>query len=149
MSARYGPVLALLTLLFFLRVLGQPLVAFLSVSWLPAMEQWHSGLLPYPLLLAIQLFMLVVMIKIAMDISRGTGFFGRQRPGWSHFLVSFSAIYAGAMVFRYVLTMISQPEMRWLGGTIPILFHFVLAGFIFVWGDFHAQEKTFARVADA
>jgi hypothetical protein len=45
--------------------------------------------------------------------------------------------------------MISQPKMRWLGGTIPILFHFVLAGFIFAWGDFHSQEATFARVADA
>ena len=149
MSARHGPILALLTLLFFLRVLGQALVAFLSVSRLPAMEQWHSGLLPYPILLTIQLVMLVVMVKIVMDISRGAGFFAKQRPGWSRFLVSFSAIYVGAMVLRYVLSMISQPEMRWLGGTIPILFHFVLAGFLFTWGRFHSQRATFARVVNA
>jgi hypothetical protein len=148
-SARHGPILALLTLLFFLRVLGQALVAFLSVSQLPAMEQWHSGLLPYPILLTIQLVMLVVMVKIVMDISRGAGFFAKQRPGWSRFLVSFSAIYAGAMVLRYVVTMISQPEMRWLGGTIPIFFHFVLAGFLLTWGCFHSQRATFARVVNA
>ena len=141
MSVRHGPLLALLTLLFFLRVLGQALVAFLSLSWLPAMEHWHSGLLPYPILLAIQFVMLVVMVKISMDISRGAGFFGRPRPAWSRFLVSFSAIYAGAMVLRYVLTMLSQPDMRWLGGTIPIWFHFVLAGFIFIWGDFQLRKR--------
>ena len=33
------------------------------------------------------------------------------------------------MALRYVLTMIFQPEMRWLGDTIPIFFHFVLAAF--------------------
>jgi hypothetical protein len=149
MSTRHAPILALLTLLFFLRVLGQALVAFLPVSWLPAMEQWHSGLLPYPILLTIQLVMLLAMIKIVMDISRGAGFFGRQRPAWSRFLVSFSAIYAGVMVLRYISVMALDPEQRWLGGTIPIFFHFVLAGFLFTWGRFHSQRATFARVASA
>jgi hypothetical protein len=58
----------------------------------------------------------------------------RAAPGWSRFLVSFSAIYAGAMVLRYVLTMALHPDQRWLGGTIPIFFHFVLAGFFLRWG---------------
>lgn len=42
------------------------------------------------------------------------------------------------MLLRYVLTMTFHPEMRWLGGTIPIFFHFVLAGFIFVLGRYHS-----------
>jgi hypothetical protein len=146
---RHGPLLAFLTLLFFGRVLGQALVAFLSVRWLPAMHEWYSGLIPYPSLFAIQLAMLVFMIKISRDISYGAGFFARQRPGWSRYLVSFSAIYAGAMMLRYVLTMIFHPEMRWLGGTIPIFFHFVLAAFLFTWGRFQSHSPTFARVSDA
>ena len=149
MSFRHGPILALLTLLFFFRVLGQWLVAFLDVSWLPAMEQWYSGLIPYPILLAIQLVMLVFMVKTSIDISRGGGFFARRRPRWSRFLVNFSVVYAAAMVLRYVLTMIFRPEMRWLGGTIPIFFHYVLAAFIFTWGRFHSPGTTFARVEDA
>jgi len=42
------------------------------------------------------------------------------------------------MMLRYVFTMIFRPEMRWLGGAIPIFFHFVLAGFIFALGRYHA-----------
>ena len=137
-----GPILALLTFLFALRVLGQALVAFLSVGWLPSMEQWFSGLIPYPALLLIQFVMLVFMVKISTDIWRGAGFFARPRPRGSRFLINVSAVYAGAMALRYVLTMILRPEMRWFGATIPIVFHFVLAGFIYVLGRYHASAAT-------
>jgi hypothetical protein len=143
------PVLALLTLLFLLRVLGQALVAGFGVTWLPAMEHWHSGLIPYPMLLSIQLLMLIIMVKIIWDVWLGTGFFALVRPSWSRFLICFSAIYAGAMALRYALTMTFYPEMRWLGGTIPIFFHFVLAGFIYVVGRFHSQTGRFARPESA
>jgi hypothetical protein len=66
----HGPVLTILTALFFLRVLGQALVAYTSVNWLPAMEHWASGLIPYPILLTIQIAMLIVMVKISKDIWR-------------------------------------------------------------------------------
>jgi hypothetical protein len=144
-----GPVLALLTFLFLLRVLGQALVAWFGVTWLPAMEHWHSGLMPYPTLLTLQLLMLIVMVKITRDIWRGTGFFALVRPSWSRFLICFSAIYAGVMALRYALTMTFYPEMRWFGGTIPISFHFVLAGFIYVVGRFHSRGGTFASPESA
>jgi len=133
----HGPLLALLTLLFALRVLGQALVAFFGITWLPAMEQWFSGLIPYPTLLVIQLLMLILMVKITGEIWRGKGTFAIPRPHWSQFLMKFSAVYAGAMVVRYALTMILHPEMRWFGSVIPITFHFVLAGFIFVMGHYY------------
>ena len=135
----HGPVLALLTLLFALRVLGQALVAFVGVAWLLVMEQWFSGLIPYPTLLMIQLLMLILMVKITGEIWRGVGTFAIRRSHWSQFLIRFSAVYAGAMVLRYVLTMILHPEKRWLGDVIPIIFHFVLAGFIFVLGRYHQR----------
>jgi len=140
----HGPVLVFLTLLFFLRVLGQALVVFFSVGWLPATEQWFSGLIPYPTLLGIQLIMLLGMVKIAADVWRGRGLFARPQPSWSRFLIACGVIYAGSMVLRYVLTMTYRPEMRWLGGTIPIIFHFVLAGFFYAWGKFHSQRAIFA-----
>jgi len=137
----YGPILSLLTLLFALRVLGQALVAFFGVTWLPVMEQWFSGLIPYPALLIIQLLMLRLMIKVAAEIWRGKGFYAEARPHWSQFLRRFSAVYAAIMVLRYILTMILQPEMRWFGGAIPITFHFVLAAFIFVLGCYHRAAR--------
>jgi len=145
MPNRHGPILALLTALFFLRVLGQALVAYASVGWLPAMQHWASGLIPYPALLAIQIVMLVVMIKISTDIWRSKGFFATPQLSSARLLIGFSAIYSGSMVLRYVLTMIFQPEMRWLGSAIPIFFHFVLAAFIYTLGRFQSHEAIFAR----
>jgi hypothetical protein len=135
----HGSILVLLTLLFSFRVAGQVLVAFFGVACLPAMEHWYSGLIPYPILLVIQIVMLLIMAKISSDVCRDSGFFATLRPSWSHYLVGFSTVYAAAMALRYVLTMIFRPELRWYGGTIPIVFHFVLAGFIFVLGRFHAK----------
>ncbi|MGH7851917.1 MAG: hypothetical protein ACREP3_00635 [Candidatus Binatia bacterium] len=142
---KHGRVLLLLTLLFSLRVLGQALVEFFSVDWLPSTEAWASGLLPYSILLAIQLVMLIGMVKIVSDVWREGGFFAMASASWSRFLIGFSAVYAGSMAARYILTMIFQPEMRWLGGTIPIFFHFVLASFLYTWGKFLAHEAIFAR----
>jgi hypothetical protein len=141
----HATILALLTVLFSLRVLGQALVVFFSVDWLPSNEQWASGLIPYPSLLAIQVIMLAVMGKIVLDVWRETGFFATARPSWSRFVIRFSAIYAAGMVLRYVLTMTLRPEMRWLGGTLPIFFHFVLAGFLYTWGKFLVCDAIFAR----
>jgi hypothetical protein len=137
----HGPLLALLTLLIALRVLGQSLVAFFGVTWLPAMPQWFSGLIPYPTLLIIQLFMLVLMVKIAREVWRGGGFYGQRRPHWSPFLIKFSAVYGAAMILRYALTMALHPDLRWFGHVIPIVFHFVLAGFIFVNGHYHQRPS--------
>jgi hypothetical protein len=133
----HGPLLAFITVLFAGRVLGQALVACVGVPWLPPMEQWFSGVIPYPLLLIIQLLMLMLMIKITAAIWRGKGAFADVRPHWSGILMKFSAVYASLMVVRYILTMILHPEMRWFGDIIPIIFHFVLAGFIFVLGRYH------------
>jgi hypothetical protein len=140
----HGRALAILTLLFALRVLGQALVVFFSVGWLPPTEHWFSGLIRYPILLGIQLVMLVVMVKIASDIWRARGFFAKPRPGCSRFLVAFSILYAVSMVLRYALTMAYRPEMRWFGDTIPIFFHFVLASFVYTWGKFHSDRDILA-----
>lgn len=131
-----------LTGLFFLRVLGQALVAYLGVGFLPPMEHGYSGLVPYRILLPIQIIILLVMVKICTDAARRRGLFAKPRTPLSRVLVGFSMLYAGAMAARYVLTMIFRPEMRWLGDAIPIFFRFVLAGFIFVLG------RVFATAAE-
>ncbi len=91
----HGPLLALMTFLFACRVLGQALVAFVGVSWLPAMKQWFSGVIPYSSLLIIQLLMLMLMVKITGEVWRGTGTFAVVRPHWAEFLMKFAGAYAG------------------------------------------------------
>ena len=45
-----------------------------------------------------------------------------------------SYLYSGAMVVRYVIRMARRPDQRWLGGTIPIIFHSVVAAFQWTFG---------------
>ena len=137
----YGLIMSALTLLFFLRVAGQALVAFFHISFLPAMQEWYSGLIPYPVLLPIQCAILTFMAKVSFDLVKGSGFFVTARLKLGRFLIAFSCVYFAAMVFRYGLTMLLHPERRWLGGSIPIFFHFVLAGYLFVWGRFNTRTE--------
>jgi len=136
MRRNYATILALLAFAFFLRVLGQALVAWWDVEFLPPMTQWYSGLLPYPVLLPIQVVILLVQGKVSVDLWRGRGLFSLQRPRLGTVLRRFSYVYVAVMVFRYILTMSLHPDRRWFGGTIPIVFHCVLAAYLYVWGRF-------------
>jgi hypothetical protein len=42
-------------------VAGQAMVAFFDVQWLPPMERWYSGLVPYEILLPAQIAIIVLM----------------------------------------------------------------------------------------
>jgi len=50
-------------------------VVFLDVGFLPALEAWYSGLMPYEYLLPAQLLIIVLMGKICVDFTRERGFF--------------------------------------------------------------------------
>ena len=139
-TTRYAFILGAFTGLFTLRVAGQVLVAFLGVGLLPPMEQWYSGLMPYPILLPIQMAMIVVMVIIVRDVARGSGTFSVPRRRAGPVLVWLGYLYASSMVVRYVVTMTLHPERRWFGHTIPIWFHIVLAAFLYTLGRYHADH---------
>jgi hypothetical protein len=137
----YGPYLWILTVLLVGRVVGQLIVARWAPRWLPPMEQWQSGLLPYPVLVAGQAIVLTLMIWISMDFSRGAGFWVRPMPGLGLAALWWSYLYFSAMVVRYIVRMIRRPDQRWLGGTIPIIFHSLVAAFQWLFGTYHASWR--------
>ncbi len=137
---RQAALLSLLAFFFFLRVVGQALVAFRDVTFLPPMPEWYSGLLPYPVLLPIQVAILAVQAVISRDLWTGHGLFAVRRPPAGRLLRGLSVVYFAAMALRYVITMALRPERRWLGGVIPIVFHWVLAGYLFVLGRYHLRR---------
>lgn len=142
---RYASWLWVLLALFCLRVIGQMLVAVFDVSFLPPMEEWYSGLIPYRWLLPTQFLIILVFGKVCIDFTRGEGFFvvARRRVGTS--LLAFGWVYFGVMVLRYVIRMSLYPDERWLGGTIPIFFHWVLAGFVLLVGHYHGTRCNTAE----
>lgn len=126
MSALLWTLLAL----FVLRVAGQAMVAFFDVTWLPPMERWYSGLVPYGLLLPAQLAIIVVMAKISADFTRGRGFFVRPRRFFASYWLWFGWIYLAGMGLRFAIK----------GPSIPVVFHWVLAAFIIAVGLWHRRR---------
>ena len=129
--------LALFTALFSVRVVGQIAVAVARPRWLPPMEQWN--LVPYRILLPIQVALLALMSVVVLDVARGSGAFAGQNETVGDVLVAFSYAYWAAMAGRYALRMTRRPAERWFGGAIPIVFHCVLAAFLFVYGSYLAS----------
>ncbi len=152
-----GAIFAVMTALsglFLLRVIGQVLVTYGGVSWLPEKAHWQSGLLPYPVLLASQVVILTVMAGIARDTWRGFGRFIAPRPGLSHYLRIASVVYFAAMVVRYVVTMALHPDWFPFEHSIPTFFHCLLASYLFLYSALLAggvgssdSRSSFASVA--
>jgi hypothetical protein len=118
-----GAYLALFGGLFAARVVGQIGVIAWRPAWLPQSAAWNF--LPYPLLLPTQLVLLALIGALVS---------GRAEVGPTRSLVVAAVAYGAAMGVRYVVRMARRPEERWFGGAIPIVFHCVLAAFVFVLG---------------
>jgi putative CocE/NonD family hydrolase len=143
-------VLWVLLALFVVRVLGQLIVVIAAPPFLPPMEEWLSGSIPYPYLLASQILIILLMIKMYRDVQRTKNFWGTPKRGLGKALVSFGMIYLTVMIIRYTIRMSLYPLGRWTGGSIPIIFHLVLASFVLTLGVFHLRNTTrpqFSRLA--
>lgn len=131
----YAAVMAVLLGLFILRVLGQVIVVIWHPRWLPAMREWYSGLLSYPVLLPIQIVFIAVMARMTLDVAAGGAGWAVPRPGLGRVLMVLSWIYAGGMVVRFVVWLRRPPERR--RAWIPIIFHLVLAAFLYTFARWH------------
>ena len=136
-ARRLAPILWVILFIFILRVTGQMLVALGWQGFLPSMEQWHSGIIPYPWLVLSQIIIIILYGKVCLDFSRGKGFFVTPRRGLGKGLLILGSIYFGIMIIRYIIRMVFHPEARWFGGTIPIFLHLVLSTFLLIVGNFH------------
>ncbi|HEY0159042.1 MAG TPA: hypothetical protein VGF28_17280 [Thermoanaerobaculia bacterium] len=114
------PLLTILLALFIARVLGQLVVVLFHPAWLPPMEAWYSGLLPYPLLLPAQLAIVVLMVAMIRQVRRGAPPSRRLANG----IFVFAALYAAGMLVRLLILQ---------KGHIPVVFHWVLAAFLFTY----------------
>ncbi len=141
-SRKYSTALAVLLVLFVFRVVGQLLVIVDAAPFLPPWSEWQSGLLPYPVLLLFQITIVVLFAKIVSDFRSATGYFVERHAWLGRPLMSFGCIYFASMIARYGIYMTICPEARWLHGTIPIFFHFVLASFLITISRFHLDRLS-------
>jgi putative CocE/NonD family hydrolase len=130
----------ILTGLFCLRVVGQALVEFLDIGFLPASEEWSSGLIPYPPLLASQILIIALEAKVCLDFTRQSGWSYAQHGRIGVWLLRIGDIYLAVMIIRYIVRMALYPHERWTGSSIPIFFHWVLAASMLIVGYHHSRE---------
>ena len=129
--------------LFAARVIGQFEALVAAPSWLPGMDAWYSGLLPYYLLLPVQIALLMVMAVVAWNRRVRTGRFALARPGLARVLRIFAVAYFVAMAVRLGFNLHAHGAEFWREGAIPVAFHWVLALFLLVSARRSLEVRTF------
>jgi hypothetical protein len=117
---------------FLVRVLGQFEVLLHAPPWLPPFEAWSSGLIPYSMLLPIQVLLIAWMAVIASDRSRGDGLFRVRDPHKRTVLRGLAAVYAASMMVRLLVTLALPPHTLLDRGLIPVVAHWALAVFMYL-----------------
>ena len=105
-------------------------------DWLPDMDAWYSGLLPYYLLLPAQIALLMVMAVVAWNRRVRTGRFrARESAHGAGALRIFAVLYfLGDGACGSASTSSDNGADFWREGAIPVAFHWVLALFMLVSG---------------
>jgi hypothetical protein len=118
--------------LFVVRVIGQIEVVLLSPSWMPPFRAWESGLIPYSLLLPIQIILTAWMAIVAADQWRGSGHFWVTHRSTRRRLKIIAGIYFTVMLLRLVITVAIPPHTLLERGLIPVIAHWDLAAFMYL-----------------
>ena len=133
-SQNYAKWLWLCAGLFAIRVIAQAISLVFSSEFLPNIESWHSGVLPYPPLLTTQLLILFWLVRTARKISLNS-LRPRQRIGI--IAIIFASLYFIIILLRLILGLTILSEHRWFASYLPAFFHLALAGYLFLYGHFH------------
>ena len=138
-NRRYAIALAGLLLLFFFRVVAQFGQWIHPVDFLPPFDDWQSGILPYPVLLAGQVLITMVLLRIVAGHLTGRHI-ARRKLGIG--LLVGGGVYFAVMCFRLLASMTFAAADSWLGATIPAFFHVVLACFALIHGYFNLRHAS-------
>jgi hypothetical protein len=144
-SRDYALWLWLLLALFVVRVVAQPLALLTSAPFLPPFEAWHSGVLPYPALVAAQLLIIAWLARTAWRMTRAA-VAPSYRVGVT--LLTLGGIYFGVMLMRLILGLTILTSSRWFSSILPTVFHLVLASYLLVYGRFHFRHASRAEAPE-
>lgn len=127
----HARLLIALTALFAIRVAAQLLQAVYPVSWLPAFDRWQGSGAPYPLLLAVQIGILLIMVWGVRAVRRQR--LASTRARIVGYLLC-GGVYFAVMAFRLVAGQTFLAHIDWFAIWLPSVFHLVLAAYILVLG---------------
>jgi hypothetical protein len=110
--------------LFLFRVMAQLAQALWPTRALPGFEAWHSGTLPYPVLVLSQLGILALLAWLVRRFWRG-GPLGGARLRTALWL--FGSLYLAGSVLRFVGGFTFAAQNAFMAAHLPAFFHIVLA----------------------
>lgn len=122
--------ISLCLVVFAIRVIGQIEALLLAPFWLPPFRAWESGLVPYSLLLPVQIFLIAWMSVITVDQWRGSGLFWVTQNTTRRRLQITATLYFVVMLMRLLITAMMPPHTLLERGLMPILAHWDLAAFL-------------------
>lgn len=126
----YRALLGVLTALFGLRIVAQAIAPAIGPDILPSFAQWHSAMMPYPVLLAVQLAILVAMAAVTLSVP-----FKTPRPRLGSALIAAGWVYLVVMAARLIVGVLDLTNLSWFDSAVPTAFHFMLAAFVLVAGS--------------
>ncbi|QPJ62875.1 MAG: hypothetical protein G3M70_13715 [Candidatus Nitronauta litoralis] len=128
--------------LFCFRVSAQLLQNFYPVSFLPPFDDWHSGALPYGILVGFQIVIIVLCLLAIQDVSNPIPKPDREK---GKYLLTIGCFYFVIMVVRLAGGYTFASSIHWFNVRIPTIFHLVLASFILLYGHFHLYNSKIAK----
>ena len=134
---KYVAWLAGLLLLFGFRVVAQLVQKFYSLGFLPPFDAWQSGVLPYPILVAFQVIIILICTNFVVRFARGKA---TRNPIVGVIYMVLGSMYFSVMLFRLVVGLTFASEHSWFSVRIPTGFHLVLASFLLSFGRFYHKE---------
>ena len=134
---RCAPWLAALLALFCLRVAAQLLQAAFDLPFLPPFEAWHSGVLPYSVLLVVQLALIAAMLWLLRRVRRDAISISRA---WALALLAVGWTYFFFMAFRLIGGLTFLQGVPWFTAWLPSVFHLVLASYVVIAGRYFLRR---------
>ena len=131
---KYSSCLGILLLIFCVHV-GAQFIQFINpVSFLPPLEEWNSGNLPYEVMAVSQIIIIFVLFGFVLRMASG-----RETPvrksGQVYLIFGFA--YLVLMIFKITEGITDGSSQSWFIAKIPSLFHLVLASFLILVGHYH------------
>jgi len=125
--------------LFTFRVVIQLQVMAGPIEHFPKFDDWHSAIMPYPLLYSCQ----------AMILAAGGVYIWRlfttsviQNPKLGNILYVLGWIYWLVMFIRLMLGLTLLVDIHWFSQTLPALFHLLLANILLLVGQYHRRARV-------
>ena len=124
--------------MFTFRVISQFIASYIDIGLLPGFNDWHSAVLPYPVLLASQIIILLSGLLIIKLIFQNKI---KPNPKLGSKLLVLAWVYWFVMLVRLILGLTILNEVHWFSQSLPALFHLLLANILMLVGTYHRHDR--------